>query len=110
MGLFKDFKEDFSQAVNEMMPGNETSAKDSKPEELVVNTLGEDVDVKKEYRGMGISKMLLEYILNKYSGYQFYLRVCPTDGVDETTLAKSVGKYGFITITDTENGTFMIKR
>ena len=46
MGLFKDFKEDFSQAVNEMMPGNETSAKDSKPEELVVNTLGEDVDVK----------------------------------------------------------------
>ena len=69
-----------------------------------------DVDVKKEYRGMGISKMLLEYILNKYSGYQFYLRVCPTDGVDEATLAKSVGKYGFITITDTENGTFMIKR
>ncbi len=48
MGLFKDFKEDFSQAVNEMMPGTETSAKDSKPEELVVNTLGEDVDVKKE--------------------------------------------------------------
>ena len=29
MGLFKDFKEDFSQAVNEMMPGNETSAKDT---------------------------------------------------------------------------------
>lgn len=48
MGLFKDFKEDFSQAVNEMMPGTETSAKASKPEELVVNTLGEDVDVKKE--------------------------------------------------------------
>lgn len=48
MGLFKDFKEDFSQAVNEMMPGTETSAKNSKPEELVVNTLGEDVDVKKE--------------------------------------------------------------
>ena len=48
MGLFKDFKEDFSQAVNEMMPGTEASAKDSKPEELVVNTLGEDVDVKKE--------------------------------------------------------------
>ena len=36
MGLFKDFKEDFSQAVNEMMPGNETSAKDSKPEELEI--------------------------------------------------------------------------
>ena len=34
MGLFKDFKEDFSQAVNEMMPGTEASAKDSKPEGL----------------------------------------------------------------------------
>ena len=27
MGLFKDFKEDFSQAVNEMMPGAETKDK-----------------------------------------------------------------------------------
>ena len=69
-----------------------------------------DVDVKKEYRGFGVSKMLLEYVLSKYNGYQFYLRVCPTDGVDEKTLANSVGRYGFITVTDTENGTFMVKR
>ena len=43
MGLFKDFKEDFSQAVNEMMPGS--NVQENKAEDLVVNTLGEDVDV-----------------------------------------------------------------
>lgn len=48
MGLFKDFKEDFSQAVNEMMPGSDAQAKEEKTEDLVVNTLGEDVDVKTE--------------------------------------------------------------
>lgn len=48
MGLFKDFKEDFSQAVNEMMPGADMPEKEEKAEDLVVNTLGEDVDVKSE--------------------------------------------------------------
>lgn len=48
MGLFKDFKEDFSQAVNEMMPGADVPQKQNKAEDLVVNTLGEDVDVKSE--------------------------------------------------------------
>lgn len=48
MGLFKDFKDDFSQAVNEMMPGADAPEKENKAEDLVVNTLGEDVDVKSE--------------------------------------------------------------
>ena len=48
MGLFKDFKVDFSQAVNEMMPGAAAPEKENKAEDLVVNTLGEDVDVKSE--------------------------------------------------------------
>ncbi len=50
MGLFKDFKEDFSQAVNEMMPGAETGRDktDASSEDLVVDTLGENVDVKSE--------------------------------------------------------------
>ena len=43
MGLFKDFKEDFSQAVNELVPGGEVEN-----EEVVVDTLSEDVDVKSE--------------------------------------------------------------
>ena len=41
MGLFKDFKEDFSQAVNELGPDGtpETNATDN----LVVDTIGENV-------------------------------------------------------------------
>ena len=44
MGLFKDFKEDFSQAVNELVPGGENLEN----EDVVVDTLSEDVDVKSE--------------------------------------------------------------
>ena len=63
-----------------------------------------DIDVGKDFRNMGISKRLLEYVLSKYSGYQFYLKVCPTDGVDETTLANSVMKYGFIKVVESNDG------
>ena len=70
-----------------------------------------DIDVSKEFRNIGISKMLLEYVLSKYDGYQFYLRVCPTDGVDEITLANSVMKYGFIKVGESDDGgTFLIKK
>ena len=43
MGLFKDFKEDFTQAVNELVPGGEVEK-----DEVLVDTLSEDVDVKSE--------------------------------------------------------------
>ena len=70
-----------------------------------------DIDVGKDFRNMGISKRLLEYVLSKYGGYQFYLRVCPTDGVDEATLANSVMKYGFIKVGESDDGgTFLIKK
>lgn len=45
MGLFKDFKEDWSQAVNELIPGGDNVEND---DNLVVDTLGEDVDVQSE--------------------------------------------------------------
>lgn len=48
MGLFKDFKEDFSQAVNEMMPGGEDPTLRETEDALVVDTLSEDVDVQSE--------------------------------------------------------------
>lgn len=48
MGLFKDFKEDFSQAVNEMMPGADAAQTLKNDDSLVVDTLGEDVDVQSE--------------------------------------------------------------
>lgn len=44
MGFFKDFKEDFSQAVNELVPGGE----ELKDENFEIDTLSEDVDVKSE--------------------------------------------------------------
>ena len=69
-----------------------------------------DVDIKKEFRSQGLSKILLEYTLNKFQGYQFYLRVYPTDGVDEQTLANSLVRYGFVVVDSTENGTFLVKR
>ena len=44
MGLFKDFKEDWSQAINELVPGGEAANEDN----LEVDTLGENVDVQSE--------------------------------------------------------------
>lgn len=45
MSFFKDFKEDFSQAVNELMPGEDVAEKE---EDLVVNTLEQELDAKAE--------------------------------------------------------------
>ena len=43
MGLFKDFKEDWSQAINELVPGA-----DAAEDNMEVDTLGENVDVQSE--------------------------------------------------------------
>lgn len=49
MGLFKEYKEDFLQAVNELVPGGDLPDEEqSMDEELVVDTLGENVDVHSE--------------------------------------------------------------
>ena len=48
MGLFKEFKDDFSQAVNELVPGGDDFETNETTDNLVVDTLGEDVDVKSE--------------------------------------------------------------
>lgn len=47
MGFFKDFKDDFSQAVNELMPGEDTLETGNRGD-LVVNTLESEVDVESE--------------------------------------------------------------
>lgn len=58
MGFFKDFKEDFSDAVNELTPGGEPEEKD----DVMVNTLEGDIDVDSE-----LSKLdgLLEKVAQK---------------------------------------------
>ena len=48
MGFFKDFKDDFSQAVNELMPGEDNLEENTTDEDLVVNTLENEVDVESE--------------------------------------------------------------
>ena len=45
MGLFKEFKDDFTQAVNELAPGAETPEVEVNDLNLVVDTLGENIDV-----------------------------------------------------------------
>lgn len=54
MSFFKDFKEDLSQAVSELLPGEDElkeEAAQMQPE-LVVNTLEQEVDVKSELKKM----------------------------------------------------------
>ena len=48
MGLFKDFKDDFSQAVNELVPGGDNLSTNDKDENLVVDTMSGEVDVQSE--------------------------------------------------------------
>ena len=50
MSFFKDFKEDLSQAVNELLPGEEMKTAVPGQPELVVNTLEQEVDVESELK------------------------------------------------------------
>lgn len=50
MSFFKDFKDDLSQAVNELIPGEDLQGEEKKGQQpdSVVNTLEQEVDVKSE--------------------------------------------------------------
>ena len=48
MGFFKDFKDDFSQAVNELLPGEDNLETGNAEEDLMVNTLEDEVDMESE--------------------------------------------------------------
>ena len=67
MGFFKDFKDDFSQAVNELMPGEDILEDGTEDEDLVVNTLENEVDVESE-----LSKLdgLLEQVTSQTAKQQ----------------------------------------
>lgn len=47
--LFKDFKEDLSQAVNELVPGEDTTEAAEQDNDVVVNTLEDELDVGLNY-------------------------------------------------------------
>lgn len=46
--LFKDFKEDLSQAVNELVPGEDATEAAEQDNDVVVNTLEDELDVESE--------------------------------------------------------------
>lgn len=48
MSFFKDFKEDLSQAVNELVPGEDTTEASEQDNDVVVNTLEDELDVESE--------------------------------------------------------------
>ena len=64
MGFFKEFKDDFSQAVNELMPGEDNNPKEEglEGDDMVVNTLDDEMDTESE-----LSKLngLLEHVADK---------------------------------------------
>lgn len=48
MGFFKDFKDDFSQAVNELMPADDNLETSTNEDDVEINTLEGEVDVETE--------------------------------------------------------------
>ena len=48
MGFFKDFKDDLSQAVNELMPADDNLETRTNEDDVEVNTLEGEVDVETE--------------------------------------------------------------
>lgn len=75
MSFFKDFKEDFSQAVNELAPGEERKGRE---DELVVNTLEQEVDAKAELNKLeGLFEKVEEPVLKKPASMQSIPQAAP---------------------------------
>lgn len=79
-GIFKDFKDDFSQAVNELMPGEDNLEDGAANEDLVVNTLENEVDVESE-----LSKLdgLLEQVTSQTAKQQTSVQDQPVPSVPQ---------------------------
>lgn len=59
MGFFKEFKDDLSQAVNELLPDEEVLNEDAETEEQIVNTLDSDEN---ESDGLSDSEKMKEWL------------------------------------------------
>ena len=62
MSFFKDFKEDLSQAVNELVPGEDTTEAAEQDNDVVVNTLEDELDVESDLSTYAI--ILLLFVAN----------------------------------------------
>ena len=94
MGFFKDFKDDFSQALNELLPGDDFTEAD----DIQVNTMDNELDIEQE-----LSKLdgLLEQV-EKKSNQTVATEVSPEpelrplDEVEVNTLDESVEEEAFV--------------
>ena len=74
MGFFKDFKDDFSQAVNELMPGEDDLETTGTEDDLVVNTLEGEVDVESELSKLdGLLEQVTKHEASKQETAKFTL-------------------------------------
>lgn len=73
MGFFKEFKEDFSDAVDELVPGETPKTED---DDVMVNTIDEDIDIDSE-----LSKLdgLLEKAQKKADGAEVKAKAEPVE-------------------------------
>ncbi len=70
MGFFKDFKDDFSQALSELMPGDdsievEEAENEAVEESLMINTIDDGLDVEAELNKLDGLLMKVEEKVNK---------------------------------------------
>lgn len=74
MGFFKEFKEDFSEAVNDLVPGGEEL--ETPADDTMVDTLGEHIDVESE-----LSKLdgLLEQVSKRVDEGEQSQNVAPVE-------------------------------
>ena len=74
MGFFKEFKEDFSEAVNDLVPGGEEL--EAPADDTMVDTLGESIDVESE-----LSKLdgLLEQVSKRVDEKEQPQNVAPVE-------------------------------
>ena len=89
MGFFKDFKEDASQAMKELMPQDDEVLDEEGTDEddLVVNTLEDELDVESE-----LSKLNGERNISKSDQSGRKSRVCDADNDTDAYTAGSTNE------------------
>lgn len=70
----------------------------------------EDFWIDRPYRGRRLARPCLEKLMAMFNGRQMVLRAFPEGGVDEETLVRLYGDFGFTVLQETESdGTIMGK-
>lgn len=96
MGFFKEFKDDFSQAVNELMPGEDFPEEN----EFQVNTLDGELDVEQELSKLdGLLEQVEKKSRQKTADVQPEPELRPLDEV-ETAIEEEVERFRALSVKD----------